>query len=150
MGFFSNLARSWKKSSRLRELEMKIAPPGQTANDVVATFMQSLNDGSSEKERNLEQFFDLCESDQEIKKVMQTEGLSRSDLKQIFMRLRAAGLGQWIKGHYVALSTIAYAEPLLYVARSQKRGTEFMAVASNLLDYWENKIPQGALLQQVT
>lgn len=149
MGFFSNIARSWKKSSRLRELQIKIAPPGRTVDDVVAGFMQSLNGQADEKATALAQFLDLCESDQGVKNVMELEGLSRSDLENIYMRLNAAGLGQWVKGHYAALSTIAYGESLLYVVRSQKRNIDLLTIASNLLDYWENKIPQGALLAQV-
>lgn len=147
--FFSNVARSWTKSSKLRKLQIKIAPPGQTGDDVAAGFMQSLNGQSDKKASALAQFLDLCESDQGVKNVMELEDLSRSDLEHIYLRLRAVGLGQWVKGHYAALSTIAYGEPLLYVVRSQKRNVEPLTVASNLLDYWENKIPQGALLAQV-
>lgn len=149
MGFLSNVIRSWKKSRRLRELQLKIAPPDRTTDDVVTDFMQSLRNGSSRKEQALEQFLDLCESDEGVRKVMETEGITRADLKEIYMHLSAAGLGQWIKGHYAALSTIAYVEPLIYAVRSQKRGTDWQQVTATLLRYWENEIPQGGLLQQV-
>ncbi len=33
---------------------------------------------------------------------MQLEGLTRSDLEQIYGSLLAIGLGQWVKGHYAA------------------------------------------------
>lgn len=149
MAFFSNLTRSWKKSSRVRELQLKIAPPDRGADDVVSEFMRSLGSGTNEKDRALEEFLDLCEADEGVKKVMETEDLSRSDLKQIYIRLSVAGLGQWVKGHYAALSTIAYVEPLRYAVRAQKQGTEWREIAYNLLEYWDNKIPQGGLLRQV-
>ena len=75
----------------------------------------------------------LCEQDGGIRKVMEFEHLLRSDLEKLYWQLAVAGLGQWIKGHYAALSTIADVEPLI----------------SDLLAYWEGRIPQGALLNKV-
>ena len=149
MGFFSNLTRSWKKSSRLEELQKAIAPPNQSMGDLVSNAINSSSGGMSPRDRALEEFLDLCESDEGIQQVMKIENLSRSDLKQLYVRLSAAGLGQWIKGHHAALSTIAYVEPLQYTVRAQKRGIAWLQVVSNLLEYWEGRIPQGGLLNQV-
>lgn len=149
MGFFSNLTGSWKKSSRLQDLQKIIAPPDRNINDVVSGFKHSLEGGMSEKDRALEEFLDLCESDDGVKKVMEIEHISRSDLKQLYIRLSVAGLGQWIKGHYAALSTIAYVEPLQYLVRAEKRGIGWQEILFNLLEYWEEKIPSGGLLRQV-
>lgn len=149
MGFFSDLTRSWKKSSRLHQLELRIAPLGRSTHDTFTEFMHSLDTGIDEKKLALEEFLDLCETDEGIEKVMETERLSRADLKDIYKRLMALGLGGWIKGHYAALSTIAYVEPLLYVVRSQKRGAGWEEIVLNLLQYWENKIPQGTLLKRL-
>lgn len=146
MGFFSNLTRSFKKSSRLRELQLKIAPPGRGMNDMVSEFMRSLDAGTDEKESALEQYLDICGSDKAVKEAMRTEHLSRADLKALYVHLSAAGLGQWVKGHYAALSTIAYVEPLLYAIRAQKRGVNWCEITSKLLEYWEDKIPQGDLM----
>ena len=121
MGFLSNAVRSWKKSSKLRELQSKIAPPGQTMDGMVSGFMQSLSGGGGPGADALAEFLDLCEADEGIKAVMKSEGLKRADLEQIYASLRAVGLGQWVQGHYVALSTIAYPEPLLYLVRARKR-----------------------------
>ena len=149
MGFFSNLKQSWKKSSRLQELQKVIAPPNQNVDGLVSDFMRSLESGSNERDRALEEFFDLCESDAGVKKVMEIEHLSRSDLKELYHYLCKVGLGQWVKGHYAALSTIAYVEPLQYSVRAQKRGVNLQEIAINLLDYWEDKIPSGSLLRKV-
>lgn len=141
MGFFSNIIRSWKKSSKLLELQKTISPPNQCIGDLIAN--------AALRDHALEKFLDLCESDEGVQQVMKIEGLSRSDLKQLYVRLSAAGLGQWIKGHHVALSTIAYVEPLQYAVRAQKRGVSWIEVVSNVLAYWEGQFPQGALLNQV-
>ena len=129
MGFFSNLTRSWKKSSKLQELEKKIAPPGRTINDLVSDFRRSLGDGTNEKERALKEFLDLCEADEGVKKVMEVEALSRNDLEELYVQLSVNGLGQWVKGHYGALSTIAYVEPLQYAVRARKQGTSLQEIA---------------------
>ncbi len=149
MGFFSNLTRSWKKSSRLQELQKAIAPPNQNLSDLVSNAARSSSGGMSPRDRALEEFLDLCEADEGVKQVMEIEHMSRSDLKQLYVRLLAAGLGQWIKGHYAALSTIAYVEPLQYAVRAQERGVAWLEVVSNLLEYWEGRIPSGGLLSQV-
>jgi hypothetical protein len=112
MGFFSNLTRSWKKSSRLQKLQKAIAPPNQKMIDLVSNAIHSPSVGQSPRDQALEEFLDLCESDEGVKQVMVIERLSRADLKQLYARLLAAGLGQWIKGHYAALSTIAQQFPM--------------------------------------
>jgi hypothetical protein len=150
MGILSTLVHSWRKSSSLRRLQLKIAPPGQTVDDVVAVLLKDLQSGNSEQEKALEQFLDLCVHDDGIRKLMELESLSRSDLKEIYHRLCRAGLGQWIKGHYAALSTIAYGEPLLFVVRAERAGMNLREIASVLLRYWSNEIPQGGLLRAVT
>lgn len=149
MGFLSRVTRSWRKSSKLRKLQLKIAPPGRGIDDAASDIMRSLSDGTNEKETALVEYLAFCESDEGVKKVMDSENLSREDLRDIYFRLLAVGLGQWIKGHYAALSTIAYVEPLLYTVRSQRHGSDWMEVAGNLLAYWENEISQGSLLQQI-
>ena len=122
MGFFSFLRQSWKKSSRLQELQKIIAPPNQSVNELASDLLRSFESGNNEKERALEDFLDLCEADAGVKKVMEIEHLSRSDLAELYHTLLKVGLGQWVKGHYAALSTLAYGEPLLYVVRARKQG----------------------------
>jgi hypothetical protein len=111
VGRFKRMAgRSGNKSSRLRELQLKIAPPERNVNDLVSDVMRSFENGTNEKERALEEFLDLCESDEAVREAMRMEHLSRADLMQLYANLSAAGLGQWVEGHYAALSTIAYVE----------------------------------------
>jgi hypothetical protein len=150
MGILSTFVRSWKKSYRLRRLQLKIAPPEQTVDDMVAEFVPNRQSGNSEREKALEEFLDLCESDDGIRKLMEIESLSRSDLKEIYHRLCRAGLGQWVKGHYAALSTVAYGEPLLFFVRAERAGMNLREIAVILLRYWSNEIPQGGLLRAET
>ena len=146
MGFFSNLTRSWNKSSKLQELQKVISPPNQSISDLVRRSLDT--DAMSARQHAIEQFLDLCESDDGVRKVMEIEGLSRADLEQLYVNLLANGLG-WIKDHHAALSTIAYVEPLQYSVRAKKRGVGLLEIVFNLREYWEGKIPSGGLLRQV-
>jgi hypothetical protein len=149
VGILSNFSRSWKKSSKLRELELKIAPPGRGVTDIIADVRNSLNTGANERAQALEEFLDLCQADDGVRQVMETEQLTREDLRHIYRRLAVNGLGQWVHGHYVALSTIAYAEPLQYLAKAERGEVARLEIAGKLLAYWENRIAHGDLLRQV-
>jgi predicted transcriptional regulator len=131
MGFFSSLKGSFNKSKMLRNLQMEITS------------------GANRKNQAIDEFLDLCESDEGVAKVMIQYNLNRNDLKDIYKRLVGSGLGQWIKGHYAALSTIAYFEPLIYVVDSEKKGTKWEEIVGNILYYWQGKIPQGRLYKKI-
>ena len=80
---------------------------------------------------------------------MKKYNLDRDDLKGIYSELLAVGLGQWIKGHYVALSTIAYYEPLYYYVESKRKGSSIYEIANGLIEYWTGSIRQGELYRSV-
>ena len=54
------------------------------------------------------------------------------------------GAGQWINGHFVALSTLAYPEPLQYLAESLRRmemlgtagSSRWATIGAELMAYW--------------
>jgi hypothetical protein len=87
--------------------------------------------------------------DENVKGVMIKNNLSRESLKEIYYGLERSGAGQWIKGHYAALSSIAYAEPLLFYVVSEKKGKSALAIAMRLLDYWEGRISQDDLYAEI-
>jgi hypothetical protein len=92
MGLLSHIARSWKKSKRLRALQLKIAPPGETVDDLVTDFLK----GSDERDKAMEEFLDLCMADAAVASVMKEYNLSRDSLSDLYQYLAAAGLGQWV------------------------------------------------------
>ena len=148
MNLLSTVTRSWKKSSQVQRLEKVIVPPNESIPEQVAglTCLLERGSGASEKESALEKFLDLCEADEGVKTVMEREHLSRTDLRRLVVRLLDSGLGEWIKGHYAALSTIAYLEPLQYIVRSQRQGFDWQHIYFHLLEYWEQRIPPRELL----
>lgn len=149
MGLISTLVGSFKKSKKLQKLQRQISPPGQSVLGLVSDFRQSLSNEVDPKDQALEEFLDLCESDEGVLKVVNEFKLTRIDLKRIYIRLNAAGLGQYIKGHHVALSSIAYYEPLRYIVESERHGENWGNIARNILFYWEGKIPQFGLIKKL-
>ena len=149
MGLFGNLTRSLKKSRKLRKLQLEIAPPKEAIEDIVGDFWDSLRSGNNRKDQALEEFLDLCESDDSVAMVMKKHNLDRDDLKGIYTELLGVGLGQWIKGHYVALSTIAYNETLYYYVESKRKGSSIYDIAKGLIEYWTGSIRQGELYSSV-
>lgn len=147
MGLFASMARSWKKSKRLRRLQLAISPPGETTADFAA---RMLSGDTSAREQALEDFFDLCKADDGVAQVMEIENANRTDLEEIYKVLLLNGLGRWVKGHYAALSTVAYAEPLMFTLRTKAQGTSVSEISFTLLEYWEGKIRQGDLIRHVS
>src|SRR5215831_14062956 len=98
----------WKRASTIYKMQRAIVPPHRSLTENVSSLRCSLaTGGASETGRALEQYFDLCESDSEVRRVMESEDLVRFDLRGVLMRLLQRGLGEWVNNHYAALSTIA-------------------------------------------
>jgi len=147
MGFLTRMPLSWNKVAKLRKLEKAIAPPHERLSRVVADLMSVKGqEAPSDKRRALEQFLDLCESDDGIRKVMERAHLSRVDLRGIAVYLMTRGLAEWVKGHCVALSTIAHVEPLQYFILAERHGVDQQHMFAHLLRYWEGKISSDELL----
>lgn len=116
---------------------------------MVASIHQARGDTPTSHNQALEDYLDFCQEDPAIQQVMQIEGLSRDDLKQLHARLLTAGLGRWVNGHNMALSTLAYTEPLQFAVRAPKIGMPWAGVVMSLVDYWEERVSQGSLLRQL-
>lgn len=101
------------------------------------------------RKKALQDFFDLCERDADVKRVMVSEGLNRTDLEAIYDRLIMVGAGQWSKGHFVPLWALAHEESLRYIARASSQGIEWFEIASDLVMYRRGEIAPGTLSQRL-
>jgi hypothetical protein len=133
MLFFPKLRKSWKRTNDLRELQLAVVWAARSP-DAAATAQA------------LERYLDLCLADEGVMAVLRRNGLGRDELRSRYEWLIAGGLGRWIKGHYTALSSIAYVEPLEYLAGSERRGEDRVAICGILLDYWLGSISKQKLL----
>src|SRR5215510_14794995 len=142
---------SWQRASMLYKLQKAIVPPHQSPIENVSNLRCALANGrASESGRALEEYFDLCESDTAVRRVMECEDLVRFDLRGMLMRLLQRGLGEWVNSHYAALSTIAHAESLQYSVQSERQGVRPDEIYFQLVKYWQRRISSAELLGLIT
>ena len=136
MGIVKQFVTSYKKSKKIQRLQKAIA----SSNEVVNLQL----DSNSSKDL-LGEYIEFCKADSSVAEVISLYSVSDGDLRNLYQKMQLAGLGQFIKGHYASLSSLAYIEPLQYILESERRGTEWLTVVGHLLMYWEGKIPQRGL-----
>lgn len=97
-------------------------------------FLDSLNK-NGQQQRAVDELFDIVENDPGLRTIMEGHGVTRSDLTDLYFKLKAAGAGQWTRGHYVAASVFAFGPTLDYVLRHRSDGSWEM-VAIRLVEYF--------------
>jgi hypothetical protein len=138
---FKILINSSKKSSKLKSVSKKLSQP------VDISDMDRLLTHYSEKDKNIEKLIDIAESDEYVRVVMNDYGANRQTLKEIYGKLTLIGAGQYIKGHYVAASSLVYPLTLKFLLEHFD-GKEFtiydwdsnnslMFIANRLIEYFE-------------
>jgi hypothetical protein len=148
MSLQDDIFKSSEKSEKLSKLQNIIW--GDLGSLEPAGF-EAMQKSMKAKEDALEEYWDLCEADENISSLMQKYNLSREGLKDAYLDLIDVGAGKWIKGHFVALSALAYSEPFCYLFESEQReksNENFEKVASDLIRYFREEIPQGELYKQ--
>lgn len=128
------ILQSLKKSKRLREISSRLAPS--------ENWMGQVSQGTCDHtrtDRAKEDLFDLCESEPDLRTVLQKHGANRDTLDEIYTNLIKIGAGQYVRGHFVAASSLAFGFTLDYVI-AHKDDDSFDVVAYNLILYFqENK-----------
>lgn len=112
------LLRSLSKSFKLRKISKVLGEPLWSRGFGV----QSILEKSRRKDAALEELLDLAESDPAVRLVMEQHAATRDTLKEVYRLLCVAGADQWVKGHYVAASTLVFGPTLDYVLRKSAAG----------------------------
>lgn len=92
--------------------------------------------GPSRYEQAVHDLFVLCESDPVLRRVLDKHRAGRDQLQEIFELLLNAGAGQWVSGHYVAASTLAFAATLDFVLTNAGQ-LSWQKMCVLLLEYFE-------------
>ena len=126
------IIRSLRKQMKLRRISRVLG-----ALFDAARWVDELGSGgTSEKDRALEDLLDLCESDFQLRQIMDAHGANRETLSELYWMLIANGAGQWAGGHFVAASALAYGFPLLFLL--QNAGTlHWRRICVLLIEYFE-------------
>ena len=141
MNLLPQRVQQWLKASRVRELSLRVAPPPDT--DGLAYLEYGRQVTPSIRWEALDDFIDFCETDAELREVLEASNLDRKGFKELYMHLAAMGLNQWVDDHLVALSTLAYPESLVYVLQSRRLRMDPADVRASLLRYWTGVATHG-------
>jgi len=117
MGVFSAIFSSIKKSKKLSEIS-KVLGKQMTTSEIMDSLLSRDDDSMGKAE---EQLFDLIESDQNLKNIMIKYKADRKTLKEIYNMMNAIGAGQWVNGHYVSVSSLAFGGTLDYLLRNKEK-----------------------------
>ncbi len=129
---FGNLIGSLRKSRRLKRISKVLG--AETSFD---DFIFGLGSEIGPKGQALSELFDLCETDPELRRVLENYAADRKQLRTIYITLIANGAGQWVRGHYVAASAFAFVPTLEYVLGAHPEGESLPEMAFKLVDYFE-------------
>ena len=137
MGIFSVLWQSYNKSQKLAKIS-KVLGAGFTdrsaADSIDAMFSE--HPSSNTKPGAEEELFNLCKSNPGLSTVMKKHNANRETLRYVYSKLLEAGAGQWVNGHYVAASALAFGMTLDYILKNQTNEAEFDKVAMRVVDYF--------------
>ncbi len=106
-----DVIRSLRKQWKLRRISRALGAPSNSSR-----FIDELvSDKHSKKKLALEDLLNLCESDRLLRQTMDEHRVDRETLREFYWLLMANGAGQWVGGHFVAASALAYGFPLLFL-----------------------------------
>ena len=139
MGFFSSIFRSLRKSRKLAKLQRIISPPSLSLDSIHSDFLKELSNPKIglAREQAMEEFLDLCEADPLVALTMKAYEADRETLCKIYETLVANGAGQWVKGHFAALSAIAYSAPLKFCLETMKDDEDMAEMAYKIINYFK-------------
>ena len=126
------IIHSFRKQRKLRRISRVLGASFDTSRMVD----ELVSGKPSKKDRALDDLLDLCESDSFLRQTTEAEGADRETLRALYRMLMANGAGQWVGGHFVAVSGLAYEFPLLFLL--QNSGTlPWSRICILLIEYFE-------------
>ena len=132
----SEFFRSFKKSLKIRKLTKKYV--GLQISSATNVFEALVTDRSEEKNKIIDEIVDLAFNEPNNQYPIKKFKINRKKLADTISDLEKFGCGQYAKGHYVAISSILYAQTLEFIFY-KKRNTrpEKEVMAFELINYFE-------------
>jgi len=98
--------------------------------------------GGAASEAAEQGLYALVEGDPSLGEIMRRYGATGQTLKKIYGTLRVMGAGQWVRGHWVPASALAFGPSLTFVLESTRNGQDrdeqlWTYVAFRLITYFE-------------
>lgn len=119
----------------LREISRRLGAPTDPG-AVVSEMMQGGPSGKAGARRAL---IEYCQQQPQTQALLREFGVSHDGLDELYGLLLVAGAGQWVLGHWVAASALAYRDTLHYVLK--RRGGDWQETAITLVRHFEEGMP---------
>jgi type IV secretory pathway TrbD component len=120
-------------SMTLKQISRQLAKPMK-----YETYEDLLSDEGRVAEDAL---INYCEANSSLFEVMKSLGVSREELREAYYDLLSAGAGQWVLGHWLAASSLAYPDTLRFVIESKRNNKLGMATFGHLYEHFEKGTP---------
>lgn len=103
--------------------------------------LSELRSGSQERRLAEEALLNYCFAQHEVRIVVESANAGRDTLREVYERSLRGGAGQWVLGHYVAASALAYPEPLRFLLEGHREGRDPRADAAQVVSYFQRGTP---------
>jgi hypothetical protein len=129
MGFISSI----RIARELEKISKKLEHKG------MATLDDIVGGGAVRRNAAETELLDLVESLPRLQPILKKHGVNRAVLLDAYQQLLALGCGQWVRGYYVAASSLAYASTLSMVLDSVVTKKQVgLDLLSKLIEYFES------------
>ena len=98
---------------------------------------RDLANGSGRRARAEATLLDYCTAQPALQTLIQEYGADRTVLEQLYRSLCMAGAGQWLTGHYVAASALAYPHSLRFLLAHRNATLSHEEQAFKIMEYFE-------------
>jgi hypothetical protein len=108
---------SLRKSKILSKVASASNKKHLNANELLGQTIKNMNQGRtlSKRELYIEQLLTLLASDRHTTDLLSAFGRTFDDIRKIISKLEVNGAGQIVKGHYVAVSSVAFLRQLRFI-----------------------------------
>jgi hypothetical protein len=122
--------------SRYQAKLKKLARAIASGSDSPVT-IQDVIGGNPRRSASEKELFALIEGEPALQSVLAQHGATRQDLKRAHEGLLDCGGGQWVAGHYLAVSALAFPTTLDLVLRGTRGNRTRVGLVSELADYFK-------------
>ena len=116
---FTRLRFSLKKSKILAKIRKAVQNRKLDANSMIERVMKAAEHGKIQNEKDIytEELLSLLSKDEPTLAILKHHNKNFNDLRKIIRNLEKNGAGQIVKGHYVAVSAIAFGDTLNFLCK---------------------------------
>lgn len=125
---------SISKSIKLKRTSKVLGAP-------ITLSIDNLLNKQEEEDRALDELYLLAKNYKYTNNRLKKYHIDNKRFKEIYRALLIAGAGQWVKGHYVAASSLVFGTTLEYILERLDKGKQkdWQDIAYKLIEYFQKR-----------